>query len=85
MILAPVRARRKLTYPNGHRQLAAGPNPVAKARIWAEIGVLQLAPKLSRARYRVSYVHRLIEDAALLLLSISLRLFIGLFLLQSIQ
>ena len=41
--------------------------------------------KLSRSRYRVSYVHRFIEDAALLLLGISLRLFIGLFLLQSVQ
>ena len=43
MILASVRARYKLTYPTGHRQFAPGPNPTAKARIWAEIGVLQLA------------------------------------------
>ena len=41
MILAPICARRKLTY--GHRQLAAGSNSAAKGRIWASIGVLQLA------------------------------------------
>jgi len=37
MILASARARRKLTYPTGHRQLAAGPSSMAKARILAEM------------------------------------------------
>ncbi len=37
MILAQGYARRKLIYPIGHRQFATGPNPKAKARIWAEI------------------------------------------------
>jgi len=41
--LAPARARRKLAYPTGHRQFAPGPGVAAKGRIWAEIGVLQLA------------------------------------------
>jgi hypothetical protein len=43
MILAPARARRKLAYPTGHRQFAPGPGVAAKGRIWAGIGVLQLA------------------------------------------
>jgi hypothetical protein len=43
MILAPACARRKLAYPTGHRQFAPGPGVAAKGRIWAEIGVLQLA------------------------------------------
>jgi hypothetical protein len=43
MILAPARARRNLAYPTGHWQFAPGPGVAAKGRIWAEIGVLQLA------------------------------------------
>ena len=51
MILASVRARCKLTYPTGHRQFTTGLNPTAKARIWAEIGVLQLARSYSMSKF----------------------------------
>ena len=42
MILTLGRILRKLTYLVESRQLAKNANPRAKARIWPQIGVLQL-------------------------------------------
>ena len=42
MILPAVRLLRKLTYSIESRRLAKNANPAAKARIWPQIGVLQL-------------------------------------------
>ena len=45
MILPAVRLLGKLTYLIESRQLAQNANPLAKARIWPQIGVLQKSRK----------------------------------------
>lgn len=47
MILPLVRLLRKLTYLAESRRLAKKANPVAKARIWTQIGVLQIPRNIS--------------------------------------
>src|ERR1700722_1623920 len=62
MILAPAGARRKLTYPCGHRQLAPGPSLGGKSADLGRNGGLQLAlnkENILLTAKPISAIHRL--------------------------